>query len=238
MLPALLTDKALRLQSNCDADSHARPPSRRGTLQGRRNAVAASRVLHATSPGSSDTRRYKVAADNVYSTRSTGCLLRGARLQKRTDLTADIRHACCAAQMFLSNSEKLRCFVGHRGCIVQSGDKQFHLDEATGERGWSNSVIGEYLRLHDSPEDLFIHASSNFADDEWAGFEKGAGTDTKGAGNSFLTPSKTSATGWETTRSSEVQHCRLVTGARFSGHRGSYPGWIRTWARRRLTQSW
>ena len=26
---------------------------------------------------------------------------------------------------------------------------------------------------------LFIHASSNFADDEWAGFEKGAGPDTK-----------------------------------------------------------
>ena len=97
---------------------------------------------------------------------------------KRTDLTADVRHACCAAQMFLSNGEGV-VFRGAPGSWFNPETKQYHLDEAAA-KGLVELVIGEYLRLHDSPpKELFIHASSNFADDEWAGFEKGAGTDTK-----------------------------------------------------------
>ena len=97
---------------------------------------------------------------------------------KRTDLTADVRHACCAAQMFLSNGEGV-VFRGAPGSWFNPETKQFHLDEAAA-KGLVELVIGEYLRLHDSPpKELFIHASSNFADDEWAGFEKGAGADTK-----------------------------------------------------------
>jgi hypothetical protein len=97
---------------------------------------------------------------------------------KRTDLTADVRHACCAAQMFLSNGEGV-VFRGAPGSWFNPDTKQFHLDEAAAKE-LVELVIGEYLRLHDSPpKELFIHASSNFADEEWAGFEKGAGTDTK-----------------------------------------------------------
>ena len=35
-------------------------------------------------------------------------------------------------------------------------------------------VIAEYERQHDCPpKELFIHASSNFGDEEWTGFENG-----------------------------------------------------------------
>lgn len=97
---------------------------------------------------------------------------------KRTELTADVRHACCAAQMFLSNGEGV-VFRGAPGTWFNPETKQFHLDEAAA-KGLVELVIEEYRRQHDSPpKELFIHASSNFGDAEWTGFEKGAGTATK-----------------------------------------------------------
>lgn len=97
---------------------------------------------------------------------------------KRTDLTADVRHACCAAQMFLSNGEGV-VFRGAPGAWFHPETKQYHLDE-TAAKGLVELVIAEYERQHDGPpKELFIHASSNFGDEEWAGFEKGAGTETQ-----------------------------------------------------------
>lgn len=97
---------------------------------------------------------------------------------KRSDLSADVRHACCAAQMFLSNGEGV-VFRGAPGSWYNPDSKQFHIDEASA-KGLIALVIAEYRLQHDSPpKELFIHASSNFADEEWAGFEKGAGTETK-----------------------------------------------------------
>lgn len=97
---------------------------------------------------------------------------------KRSDLSADVRHACCAAQMFLSNGEGV-VFRGAPGSWFNPETKQFHLDEAAA-KVLIELVIAEYRLQHDSPpKELFIHASSNFGDEEWAGFEKGAGTDTK-----------------------------------------------------------
>lgn len=97
---------------------------------------------------------------------------------KRSDLSADVRHACCAAQMFLSNGEGV-VFRGAPGSWYNPDTKQFHLDEASA-KGLIELVIAEYRLQHDAPpKELFIHASSNFADEEWAGFEKGAGTETR-----------------------------------------------------------
>ena len=97
---------------------------------------------------------------------------------KRSDLSADVRHACCAAQMFLSNGEGV-VFRGAPGSWFNPETKQFHLDEAAA-KVLIELVIAEYRLQHDSPpKELFIHASSNFGDEEWAGFEKGAGTETK-----------------------------------------------------------
>jgi hypothetical protein len=97
---------------------------------------------------------------------------------KRTELTADIRHACCAAQMFLSNGEGV-VFRGAPGTWFNPETKQFHLDKAAAE-GLVELVIEEYRRQHGTPpNELFIHASSNFGDEEWEGFENGAGSLTK-----------------------------------------------------------
>jgi hypothetical protein len=97
---------------------------------------------------------------------------------KRTELTADVRHACCAAQMFLSNGEGV-VFRGAPGAWFHPDTKQYHLDEAAAKE-LVELVIAEYKRQHDAPpKELFIHASSSFGDEEWTGFEKGAGTETR-----------------------------------------------------------
>lgn len=104
---------------------------------------------------------------------------------KRTELTADIRHACCAAQMFLSNGEGV-VFRGAPGAWFHPETKQFHLDE-TAAKGMVELVIEEYRRQHNGPpKELFVHASSNFGDEEWMGFEKGAGAETKVLGIQIL----------------------------------------------------
>lgn len=97
---------------------------------------------------------------------------------KRSELSADVRHACCAAQMFLSNGEGV-VFRGAPGAWFHPETKQFHLDEVAA-KGLVELVVEEYRRQHNGPpKELFIHASSNFGDDEWAGFESGAGAETK-----------------------------------------------------------
>ena len=88
---------------------------------------------------------------------------------KRTDLVTDRRHACCAAQMFLTNGEGV-VFRGALGPWFQTDTKQFHLSRDAA-RDLMQMVIQEYRRLHDSePEELFVHARSAFSDDEWDGF--------------------------------------------------------------------
>jgi hypothetical protein len=101
---------------------------------------------------------------------------------KRTELTTDARHACCAAQMFLTNGEGV-VFRGALGPWFHADTKQFHLDAAAAET-LVQVVIEEYRCQHDNeaPRELFIHATSNFTDEEWAGFEKGVGGNTSVVG--------------------------------------------------------
>lgn len=61
---------------------------------------------------------------------------------KRTELTADVRHACCAAQMFLSNGEGV-VFRGAPGAWFHPETKQFHLDEAAA-KGLVELVVEEH----------------------------------------------------------------------------------------------
>lgn len=96
---------------------------------------------------------------------------------KKSDLTSDARHACCAAQMFLSDGEGV-VFRGALGPWFQTDTKQFHLDQAA-----ANSLIAmvvcEYERLHGrQPTELFLHAKSAFTDAEWKGFLSGCGKET------------------------------------------------------------
>jgi len=96
---------------------------------------------------------------------------------KRSELTSDKRHACCAAQMFLSDGEGV-VFRGALGPWFQTDTKQFHLDHDAA-RNLIQMVVGEYSRLHDGPpSELFIHAKSAFTDDEWRGFAAGCDDET------------------------------------------------------------
>ena len=100
---------------------------------------------------------------------------------KRTELTADERHACCAAQMFLTNGEGV-VFRGALGPWFHTDSKQFHLDTSAAQH-LVKVVIEEYRRQHgEAPKELFIHATSSFTEDEWTGFTSGAGHDTRVAG--------------------------------------------------------
>ena len=96
---------------------------------------------------------------------------------KRSDLSADIRHACCAAQMFLTDGDGV-VFRGALGPWFHEDSKQFHLDEEAA-RKLIEMVTKEYKSQHDDkpPSELFIHATSAFTDDEWKGFC--AGSDSK-----------------------------------------------------------
>lgn len=96
---------------------------------------------------------------------------------KRSELTSDDRHACCAAQMFLSDGEGV-VFRGALGPWFQTDTKQFHLDKAAA-KSLIQMVVGEYKRLHNAPPaELFIHAKSAFTDAEWAGFSAGCDDET------------------------------------------------------------
>jgi hypothetical protein len=83
----------------------------------------------------------------------------------------DERHACCAAQMFLSDGEGV-VFRGALGPWYQPDSKQFHLDRAAAYQ-LATTVLDEYrLRHPDDPAELFVHAKSSFSDDEWLGFQE------------------------------------------------------------------
>ncbi len=90
---------------------------------------------------------------------------------KRADLITDSRSACCAAQMFLTDGDGV-VFRGALGPWFRTDTKQCHLDKIPA-RDLLDMVISEYKHLHGTPpKELFLHAKSAFADDEWAGFEE------------------------------------------------------------------
>ena len=89
---------------------------------------------------------------------------------KNSELSSDQRHACCAAQMFLTDGEGV-VFRGALGPWYHVDTKQFHLDRASAKHLIA-MVIAEYEIQHsEPPHELFIHATSAFTDDEWAGFQ-------------------------------------------------------------------
>ena len=103
---------------------------------------------------------------------------------KRQPKADDSRHACCAAQMFLSDGEGV-VFRGALGPWYQPDSKQFHLDRSAAQQ-LASTVLGEYRLRHPddpNPAELFIHAKSSFSDDEWGGFVdacQGKGTNVVG----------------------------------------------------------
>lgn len=100
---------------------------------------------------------------------------------KRSDLSTDLRHACCAAQMFLSDGEGV-VFRGALGPWFNTDSRQFHLDAAAAQR-LATMVMEEYERVHGGPPgELFIHASSAFTNEEWQGFQQACSVTTNVVG--------------------------------------------------------
>jgi hypothetical protein len=93
---------------------------------------------------------------------------------KRSEFAIDLKHACCAAQMFLTDGDGV-VFRGALGPWFHEDSKQFHLDEAAA-KSLIEMVTKEYRDQHDenAPHELFIHATSAFTDEEWKGFCAGA----------------------------------------------------------------
>lgn len=91
---------------------------------------------------------------------------------KRSNPLGDPRSACCAAQMFLSDGDGV-VFRGALGPWYSRRTREYHLDRASA-RSLIEMVGNEYRRMHGrAPAELFIHARSAFAREEWRGFEKG-----------------------------------------------------------------
>lgn len=90
---------------------------------------------------------------------------------KRTNPIGENRHACCAAQMFLSDGDGV-VFRGALGPWYSPETGQYHLDTSSA-RKLIEMVLQEYRRLHNRhPKELFIHARSMFSKEEWKGFEE------------------------------------------------------------------
>lgn len=96
---------------------------------------------------------------------------------KVSELASDARHACCAAQMFLSDGEGI-VFRGALGPWYHTDTRQFHLDGPSAKK-LIEMVTAEYKLQHDAPPtELFIHATSAFTDEEWKGFQQACDSQT------------------------------------------------------------
>jgi hypothetical protein len=81
-------------------------------------------------------------------------------------------HACCAAQMFLSEGDGV-VFRGANG-PWRSEDRQFHLPRERAKALLSMVLETYRSRFNEYPKELFVHGRAGFADDEWAGFADAA----------------------------------------------------------------
>ena len=74
-------------------------------------------------------------------------------------------HACCAAQMFLSEGDGV-VFRGANG-PWKTGDFEFHL-KPEAAKDLIRKVLTTYIELHGKPPaELFIHGQTSYNDEEW-----------------------------------------------------------------------
>ena len=89
-------------------------------------------------------------------------------------------HACCAAQMFLSEGDGV-VFRGANG-PWKTGDFEFHL-KPDAAKDLIRKVLTTYAELHNGPPaELFIHGQTSFNEEEWRAFEEAAPAETNVVG--------------------------------------------------------
>lgn len=85
-------------------------------------------------------------------------------------------HACCAAQMFLSEGDGI-VFRGANG-PWKTGEKEFHL-KANEAKKLITTVLETFKEKHGTfPKELFIHGKTTFNDEEWQAFSEAAPKET------------------------------------------------------------
>jgi hypothetical protein len=89
-------------------------------------------------------------------------------------------HACCAAQMFLSEGDGV-VFRGANG-PWKTGDYEYHLQHDAA-KNLIKKVLDTYSDKHGGPpKELFIHGQTSFNDEEWRAFEEAAPPETNVVG--------------------------------------------------------
>jgi hypothetical protein len=89
-------------------------------------------------------------------------------------------HACCAAQMFLSEGDGV-VFRGANG-PWQTDEFEYHL-KPEAAKDLIKKVLDTYHEKHGcAPAELFIHGQTSFKDDEWRAFEEAAPAETNVVG--------------------------------------------------------
>jgi len=89
-------------------------------------------------------------------------------------------HACCAAQMFLSEGDGV-VFRGANG-PWQTGEFEYHL-KPEAAKDLLRKVLDTYREKHGrAPSELFIHGQTSFNNEEWQAFEEAAPPETNVVG--------------------------------------------------------
>ncbi len=96
---------------------------------------------------------------------------------KNDDKNSDPSAACCAAQMFLDSGDGV-VFKGRVGPWYTGKRGHYHLSAQAAEEILSKAIKDYTAKRGTPPEEVFIHARTQFNDDEWNGFVKAAGVST------------------------------------------------------------
>lgn len=90
---------------------------------------------------------------------------------KKTHVDENDRNACCAAQMFLDSGDGV-VFKGNVGPWYNPITKEFHIRKADAHDLVKQSLDSFKKRMapKEYPDEVFIHAKTDFDDEEWSGF--------------------------------------------------------------------
>lgn len=99
---------------------------------------------------------------------------------KKTHVEESNINACCAAQMFLDSGDGV-VFRGNIGPWYNPDTKEFHITKAHAQEIVAKTISAFRNRFanQQSPNEIFIHAKTDFNDDEWEGFNQAVGNNTK-----------------------------------------------------------
>ncbi|MEW6488533.1 MAG: hypothetical protein AB1578_11555 [Thermodesulfobacteriota bacterium] len=97
---------------------------------------------------------------------------------KNVQTASDSRTACCAAQMFLDSGDGV-VFKGAVGPWYGGKAGEYHLDRRAAEEVIRLCVDTYRQKRGQPPKQVFVHGRVNLRDDEWSGFQRGAGSSTQ-----------------------------------------------------------